>query len=219
MEYIDWLFIFYISGTSFLIMFGLYLPFLIWVGYLIYRRLNWSEPVRLSAIVIAGALVFLVPVFDVIKTGLDMHYYCNNEHGEHVYETVTTNSIYGELKTAREYMAAGFEFVEAKGLAGKLTRFEIANDKLMRTLIESPISEYEVTKEYINLDNNIRLTNVIIVNRGTQEILGETKSFIAKYGWLDRVTPDLGSHAFRCFKPRVYGSHEFVLKVLRPAKN
>jgi hypothetical protein len=144
------------SGTSFILMFGLYLPLLIFCGRYMYRFLLGRKIVKLPLIIVCVTIAFLAPVHDVIKTGLDMHYYCNNEHGEHIYKTTMTNSIYGELKAAREYMEAGFGFVEAKGLAAKLTRFEIANDKLMRTLIESPISECEVTKDYINLDNNIR---------------------------------------------------------------
>ena len=219
MEYIDWLFIFYMSGTSLILMFGLYLPLLIFIGRFMYRFLLGRKIVKLPLIIVCVTIAFLAPVHDVIKTGLDMHYYCNNEHGEHIYKTVETNSVYGGLKAAREYIEAGFDFVEAEGLAGKLTRFELADDRLKRTLIESPISEYEVTKEYINLDNNIRMTNIRIVNRNTQDVLGETKSFIAKYGRLDRVTPDLGTHTFRCFKPRVYGSYEFVLKILHPARN
>jgi len=90
---------------------------------------------------------------------------------------------------------------------------------LKRGLIESPVSEYEITKEDIYLDNNIRMGSTRILNRETQEVLGEAKNYLAYYGWLDAVTPDLGFHVFRCFKPRVYGDYIFVIQVLKPTKD
>jgi hypothetical protein len=199
-------------------MLGLYLPLLVFLGRRVYRFLQWGKLIKLPLVIVCVVVAFLAPVTDVMKTGLDMHYYCNNEHGEHIYKTATTNSIYGKsVLGSKDYLEAGFKYVERYS-KGKLTRFELSGDELKRTLIESPVSEYEIKREDFYLSNSIRLGSTQILNRGTQEVLGEAKNYLAYFGWLDRVTPDLGTHVFRCFKPRVYGTHYFVLKILKPSK-
>jgi len=220
MEYIDWLYIFYLTPTSHFLMLGLYLPLLVFLGRQVYQVSRWKKLIKLPLVSICVMVAFLAPVFDVIKTGLDMHYYCNNEHGEHIYKTATTESVYGKsIVGANDYLKAGYKFIETAGLQRKLTRFSLSGDELIRTLIKTPVSEFEIQKEVMTLENNIYLRIYQIRSRSTQEVLGETKHYSGDYGRLDRVTPDLGAHVFGCFKPAAYGSYQFVLQVLTPTKD
>jgi hypothetical protein len=219
MEYIDWLFIFYMSGTSLILMFGLYLPLLIFIGRFMYRFLLGRKIVKLPLIIVCVTIAFLAPVHDVIKTGLDMHYYCNNEHGEHIYKTAKANSVFSTTYLDDRYLLeAGFEHVEKFNNAGNLSRYELEAGTRKNYLIETPTSEFQYDRLVSNLDNNVRLWNFRILNRKNQEVLGETKQFSFRYGWLDRVTPDMGTHDTSCRKPKAYGSYKFILKVLTPSK-
>jgi len=184
-----------------------------------YRFLLWRKNVKLPLIIVCVTILFLAPVFDVINTGLDMHYYCNNEHGEHIYKTAKANSVFSTtVLDDRQLLEAGFEYVEKFANNGSLSRYELEAGKRRNYSIETPTSEFQYDSEVSDLGNNVRLRNFKILNRKNQEVLAETKRFSWRYGWLDRVTPFLGSHDTSCRKPKADGSYKFILKGLTPSK-
>lgn len=196
----------------------LYLPFLIGIGRITYRYVKWPKRVKLPVFVGCLVLLFFLPVIDVMNTGLDMHYYCENEQGEHIYRTDTTNSLYGQHGVSLGLIKAGMEFVETTGPGGQLIRVDLVEKKIKRTSIKRISSKFEIVYETIGLGNNVDLVNWRIEDRKTGEVLGETKKFRAKAGWLDKLTPSLRPILFWCSKPYVYKMDNFVLKVLIPKK-
>jgi len=201
-------------------MLGFYLPILVLISRWFYRLLLWPKRAKKPLIVVCVTLAFFAPVFDVMQTGLDMHYYCNNEQGEHIYKKATTNSLYGEHIISSDFLEAGFDYVEKLKAGQKLVRIQRQDNEIVQTAIDDVSSEYEYIYETIHLENNVDLINRRVENRKTGQILGETKKFRTDGGRLDDLTPSLGPVLFWCSKPvSSSGAASFVLQFLKPTKS
>ncbi len=213
----DWYYTNYLTFGSRLLLVFVYLPVLVIVSFLIYRRLNWKRRLKIPVVISFLIIAYFAPVVDVMKTGLDMQYYCKKEHGLHVYKAVSVKGIFGVNQQAKKFLGMGFEYLE-KEVKGKLYRFELVDGELDKFEIRELSSLYEGYFEDVFFDSNMRLITYGIRNRHTREIIAESKFYQAGGGWLDHLLPSFGPIIFNCNSDHKPGIGPLVKSALTPLK-
>jgi hypothetical protein len=124
-----------------------------------------------------------------------------------VHRSVTTQSIAG-ITNIEAYVNHGLHFVEAN-LNGQFYRYEIRHNQVYREPIKSIISRYELMRvDEPRILSSKSIVNCCIkhidriVDRVTNEILGELVSITINVGWADKMFYGLSGFTYR---PRTCG--------------
>lgn len=195
------------------------------IYWLILKRL----PIAIRIISIVGlwfAGVF-VAYWDVYQIAKETEHLCKEEAGLHVYKTVEAEGFLGPINI--EYWAKyGFKYVEGLYQNNK-TRLMLNDNKIIRETVSDYISRYQVKTESKTLDLPIVKTREMILDRQTNETLGEIISFKFYPGWLDSKL--LGIMGFTWIPPRCDGNYlpkrqkrtiyydDLIKKVIKPVES
>ncbi len=154
-------------------------PFIYWM---ILKRFNLT--VKIIAIITIWIIAILIAYLDVYQISKDAQRMCQDEAGLHVIKTVETDGFLGPINI--EYWSEyGFKYVE--GLyKGDKTRSVILKGDVVRKTIPEYTSRYQVKTKTETLSPHFSKATKMIVDRQTNEILGDIVSFTVYPGWLDR---------------------------------
>lgn len=173
---------FYMAGIGVYLI--LYLPAVLVFLWSLWRQIKhllWPVVVPL------GLVLASLPFWDVYMISLDASRLCKDQGGLHVYKTVETDGFLGG--SAERWLKYGFSYIEGGG--GKfMSRYTMQEGEIKHQRVEKFISRYSAGTG----DNHKVITSKIsrlseaVIDRETQEVLGDLVYFSIHPGWFDSLT-------------------------------
>lgn len=193
-----------LTGPLWLIL--ILLPVSIWVAIKLAKRFK-QRSTKLAGGVGIFLLLFLLPFGDEIAGRIYLSHLCATEAGVKVYKTVELPAEYWEADGKPRYLAAN-GFVDMKLLPN---RFEWHN----------------VDEPYVDSVIKIEKWRWELVDKETQNVLGEKITYMRRFGWINRFSPapnigescrDLGGESNRDELSRREREQEqkFFREILKP---
>lgn len=145
------------------------------------------KPVKWYGLIISllCTLVMLVVVFwDVYQIGQQATKLCNEKAGLHVYRTAEAEGVLG-LFSIEHWSKYGFKFVEYEDVLKNKTRYFLEGGKPAHKKVNQFLSQYELLITRKKLTPKIKIHQYQIIERSTNEILGETAHLRIDGGWAD----------------------------------
>jgi hypothetical protein len=184
--------VFEIFGTRYYThCFGLLLvaPFILWIVVTLISmpiQVVRKKPVKWRKLALSAActLAMLVAVFwDVYRIGQQATKLCHEKAGLHVYRTAEAESFVGAagIKGWDEY---GFKFTEGESDKDKI-RYFMDNGNPTFKKIDHFISQYQLLIIRKKLTSKIKIHQYQIIERSSNEVLGETAQLTIDGGWAD----------------------------------
>lgn len=194
-----------LTGPLWLIL--ILLPASIWIAFKLAKRFK-QRSTKLAGGVGIFLLVFFVPFGDEIAGRIYLSHLCATEAGVKVYQTVELPAEYWDEQGRPRYLGAN-GFVDMKLLPN---RFGWRN----------------VDEPYVDSVIKIEKWRWELVDKETQNVLGEKITFVRHYGWLNQFSPastvgescrDLGGESNReeLFRREREQEQKFFREILKPA--
>lgn len=151
----------------------LWLPFCLWIARNVAKRFTGSGA-RWASGAAAFFVALLLPFADSIAGRIYFNHLCSTEAGVKVYQTVELPAEYWDAQGKPRFLAAN-GFVDMKLLPN---RFEWRN----------------VDEPYVDSPIKIEKSRWKLIDKETQNILGERITYMRHFGWLNRFSavPNIG---------------------------
>ena len=166
-------------------------------------------------------LAYVIPLGDVTINSLAMAKVCPTA-GLHIYKTVEVEGYLTNIGDGDILKSYPYRFIEATTPGGQLIHWERQSDgKILRQEIEQPRAKYELKSEKnIKMILPVQASRDVVVNRNTNEVLGEWKFFTHIPGWVDRylVYRWFGSGGRKGCDGKPYDFYGFREAILIPKK-
>jgi len=208
----------YISGLSILILLIFYMPLVLFILWRIVKS-NFGKAAKVIAILVFLLLAYAIPLGDVTVHSMAMAKVCPNA-GLHVYKQVKVDGYFDPSASDQILDLYPYQFIEytRPGARERIIHVERSQDKrTIKSTLDTPAARYEIKYEGwgINKDLGVSVLRDSVINRNTNEVLGERLLFNPIPGWLDRVL------VLRWFGGAIQGCHgqagyEFRSKILVP---
>ena len=151
------------------------------IYWLILKNFKWF--IKITSITLLWITTILISYWDVYQISIESERLCKEEAGLHVYETVEVEGFLGPINI--EYWTEyGFKYVEG-AYKGNKTRSTFREGEVVREIIQEYTSRYQVKTKTDTLKSHFVKRKKMIVDRQTNEILGDLVSFAVYPGWLD----------------------------------
>ena len=190
------------------------------VAVIVYQKLLSRLQTRALRFALLAALtlpILLAPLWDVYQISMEAKQLCSEQAGMHVYRTVEAEGIRsGDTEFWLKY---GFSFVEDIGAGGKKYRYFLLNGKVsaeeISIFVTDFISSYQVqtAQSHIVIGKHFERSSAQVIDRRTQEVLGELVTVFIYPGWLDKISIGLtgggsGFSPWRCGDKATSGKNE-----------
>ncbi|MDY0361943.1 MAG: hypothetical protein RBR08_10850 [Desulforegulaceae bacterium] len=200
-------------------------PFLLWFAIsLLSFLIRWmaGAPVKRRSLAVSfiWTIVMLTVVsLDVFIIGQKAASLCNKYGGMHVYRTAEAESFIGD--GIIELAKYGFKFTERRSDEGKI-RYFYENGKPTYKMVDEFLSQYELVNTKKALTFQIEIRQYQIIDRFTNEVLGESASLTTYGGWADMLFYGITGFTFVPWECKCDGMSEehpmdIVIFVLKPA--
>ncbi|MBM4227678.1 MAG: hypothetical protein FJ164_08035 [Gammaproteobacteria bacterium] len=135
------------------------------------------------------------------QTALDAARLCPTESGLRIHRRVAAASLYG-VREIRDWHGMGFEFVEYTDGLGQHFRLGLEQGNVVREAIPVPESTYELVALPLETPaRRLSLRRLVVRDRLTGEVLGESRLILIHRGWADRVL----ANGFHFAPPACFG--------------
>jgi len=180
---------FYMTGLGQLAYWVLYLPLSLGTVFLLAwlflkpicsRWLRWGITLPLALLAAAA------PILNVYSLSMGAQQLCRSQGGLHVYKVVEADGLIGG---SIEYWSKyGFKYVESGG-GDKMNRYTMQNGKVVPQRIQEFISRYQFKTgdSHVVVGKYFARSSEQVIDRQTNEILGELVHFSIYPGWLDNI--------------------------------
>ncbi len=176
--------VFFISGFALMFLVLIYLPVLLWLLKIIWRKLPVRPIGRAALVLLITFIALAVPLGDAYLGSLKLERLCKTEGGKHIYKTVVADGFYSKY-LYEDILDYGYSFAEGRH-RGKLYRIFRKDAETIWQQIEEPQSHYIFANERKVLSPLFAKTRFFVANRITDEVLGERVTISYYGGWLDR---------------------------------
>ncbi|MEN9727809.1 MAG: hypothetical protein RL434_2175 [Pseudomonadota bacterium] len=166
----------------------------IWLG----RLRLWLHAVLLVLCVLGFAVaVYRAPW----QTALEAAQLCPTHSGLWINRRVAAQSLHG-VREIREWRRMGFDFVEYTDGQGRHFRVNLEGGRVQRTAIPMPESRYELVALPLETPAPLlSLRRLVVQDRVSGEILGESRLMLIHRGWADRLL----ANGFHFTPPACFG--------------
>ena len=166
----------------------------VWLGHL----RPWLHAVLLLFCVFGFAVaVYRAPW----QTALEAARLCPAQSGLWINRRVVAQSLYG-VREIREWRRMGFDFVEYADGLGRHFRVSLEGDQVQRTAISIPESRHELLTLPLETPAPLlSLRRLVVRDRVSGEILGESRLMLIHRGWADRLL----ANGFHFTPPACFG--------------
>lgn len=193
-----------LGAFSFILLVVFYLPFVIYLTVKIWRLIPKNIGIKLMGVFFLNIVLWAIPLWDAIFATAQFKNACNNEAGYFLYQKVDgvegVEAIYsGE---ARIFVDEGMRFAEYRDTLG-MHRVEMVDGKLTDTIVAKLKSKFRFYNEEKILSKYLKKSSYILINKETNNKIGEVIYFYFYPGWLDRLTLGwMGYQPVVCNKPK-----------------
>jgi len=166
-------------------------PFALWCSIsvlpVLMRKIS-GKPVKwygAAASIVSTLLMFIAVFGDVYLIGRQATKLCNENAGLYVYRTVEAESFLGAAGI-KNWIGYGFKFTEGGGDDRKI-RYFYENGKPTFKEIDKFLSRYELVITREKLFPKIARHQYQVIDRHSNELLGEVIQFTIDGGWADEA--------------------------------
>ncbi len=145
------------------------------------KPIKWYGPIFFALCTVA---MFVAVFWDVYQIGQQATKLCNEKAGLHVYRTAEANSVLG-LSGIEHWSKYGFEFLEDNSLSKGKLRLFMKDGKPAYKKVDRFLSRYELLITRKKLTPKIMTHQYQIIERSSNEVLGEILQFTIDGGWAD----------------------------------
>ena len=211
-----------------------YLPLMAVLLALLYRlllRRVRPTAMKWSLLAMLATTLALLPWWDVYRTGSQVTELCRNEGGLHVYRTVEANGFYGG-SSIKYWAKYGFQYVESGKTKNGVSHWTLIDGEEHHKYVPQPTARYQ----WKGKENHVRIAPLItrssyqVIDRKTEEELGNLVWFTIGKGWFDRLAMALlpgeanpwicGDGVPRDLQKHLgqrYGITDLLLETIKPA--
>lgn len=209
----------YISDLSLLVLLIFYLPLVLFILWRIIRSKKLGKISKAIVIPVFLVIAYAIPLGDVTVHSMAMARVCSSA-GLHVYKQVKVDGYFDPSASEEVLDLYPYRFIEytRPGAREKVIHVERLRDKKnLKSLLDIPEAKYEVKYDgwSDNKDLGVSVLRDSVIDRSTNEVLGERLLFNPMPGWVDQVI------VLRWFGGAIHGCHgqvgyEFRSKILVP---
>lgn len=135
------------------------------------------------------------------QTALDAARLCPAESGLRIHRRVAAASLYG-VREIRDWHGMGFDFVEYTDGLGRHFRLGLEDGRVQRTPIAAPVSRHEFVALPLETPaRRLTLRRLLVRDRISGEVLGESRLILIHRGWADRLL----ANGFHFTPPACFG--------------
>ncbi|MFY9316420.1 MAG: hypothetical protein WAO95_12790 [Burkholderiales bacterium] len=217
----------YMSEGAIWIMLLIYTPLALLALWGLWKTLSRQGTVRVSVMLFAVGIATLLPTWDVLTTSYQMAQLCPTA-GLRVRKSVEVEGYLTNFGgNLGEISHEGFSYIESQTRSDTLSLFKQHDGKVLETIIDLRKTAYPIKSRYeyrygsgekLEGALNIAKAHSLVIDRATQEILGEAVSYTAFPGWIDRNSIQrLGNFSWSCPEKSAI-SADLLEQTLRPAR-
>lgn len=189
----------YITGMSIFVLGIFYLPLLLGVVWMVWRKTRYlSIARRTGAMFLVLVVGYLIPLGDVTVFSLAMHRACESA-GVHIYQRVPVEGYLDDAAGMDVIQSDGYKFIENRKLEFKEEGHKVvdyirfihaekkADGSTSKTLLDQPMAKFEVVREHSTVEAGVKKGRIRVRNIATKEVIGERVSIVPVAGWVDRA--------------------------------
>lgn len=180
---------FYITDLSLFVLIFLYLPFVLWGLWRVWRSPRLRGAWKAGAMILSMLLAYAIPLGDVTVNSIAMAKVCPSA-GLHIYKTAEVEGFVGRYSLSD----VPYRFIEFPKQRVDDTYYWIRYERdpdgnISETHLEKPTAEYEVIDGQWHVDDSrgVEVSAYVIRNRISGEVLAERNLFNPLPGWLDKI--------------------------------
>ena len=161
------------------------------VAVIVYQKLLSRLQTRALRFALLAALtlpILLAPLWEVYRISMEAKRLCHEQAGMHIYRTVEADGFLGD-SGIEIWSKRGFRYVESGG-GDKMSRYTMQDGKVVHQRVSEFMSRYQSTVG----DNNkvigkyFSRSTDLVIDRQTQEVLGELVTVFIYPGMLDKFS-------------------------------